>query len=176
MSSEGGHDHPPHAGIDTAEHLAEHLGEIVSPSMAVVCVGNELCGDDAAGTIVARKLTAKTVPWDVYDTQSVPESFLMKIVARKPASVVLVDALDFNAEPGAVELVAANEIGGQGPSTHGPAPLAFLEVLQMMHPCRCAVLGIQPKQVDFGQAVSKPVAAAVELVASAFELLARRKS
>jgi len=162
-----------HAGIDTPEHLAEHLAEVVGPGTVVVCVGNELCGDDAAGVHVARRLTG-AVPWRVFDTQSVPESFLMKIAALKPDCVVLVDALHFGADPGGVELFAAGDVGGQGPSTHGPAPLAFLEVLAMIHPCRRVVLGIQPKQVAFGDAMSAPVARAVELVERAFRILADR--
>lgn len=168
--SSGGHDG---AGrrIETVDHLVEHLAEVLCPGAAVVCVGNELCGDDGAGVAVARGLGGK-VPWDVFDTQSVPESFVMKIAARKPGRVVLVDALDFGACPGAVELVEPEGLSGQGPSTHGPAPLAFLELLRMIHPCRCAVLGIQPQQADFGAALSEPVRAAVDMVVEAFHRLA----
>lgn len=162
-------------GITSAEHLADHLAELVTPSTVVVCIGNDLCGDDGAGPAVARRL-AGTVPWEVLDTQSVPESFLMKIVARKPESVVLVDALDFSAATGAVDLIEADRIGGQGPSTHGPAPLAFLEVLNMMHPCRRAVLGIQPGQTGPGLPISDEVTRGVRLVVEAFRLLAERIS
>ena len=159
-------------GIDTVEHLVEHLAEVVCAETVIVCVGNELCGDDGAGVAVARGLAGK-VPWDVFDAQSVPESFLMKIVARKPKLVVLIDALDFAARPGAVELVGPEGLGGQGPSTHGPAPLAFLEVLRMIHPCRCAVLGIQPEHGELGALLSEPVRAAVEMIVEAFQVLAK---
>jgi hydrogenase 3 maturation protease len=158
-------------GIDTAEHLVEHLLPFVSPSMAIICVGNDLCGDDGAGVAVARGLVGK-VPWDVHNTQTVPESFLMKVVERRPESLVLIDALDFGAPPGAVELIEPEQVGGAGPSTHGPAPLAFLELLEMMHPCRRAVLGIQPQRADFGSDMTPEVRSAVELVIRAFELLA----
>ena len=157
--------------IDTVEHLAKHLAEVLAPNSAIVCVGNELRGDDGAGVAVARRLTG-AVPWKVYDTATVPESFLMKIVGQKPDSVVLIDALNFGAAAGAIELFGSESISGQGPSTHGPAPLAFLEVLQMMHPCRCAVLGIQPRRTRVGESISPPVAAAVERVVRAFAALA----
>lgn len=162
-------------GIDTVEHLVEHLADFVAPPLVIVCVGNELCGDDGAGVAVAREL-AGVVPWQVYNTQSVPESFLMKIVEAKPASVILIDALDFYAQPGAIEFVSADQIGGQGPSTHGPAPLAFLDVLQMLHPCRCAVLGIQPQNGEFGQPICEVVKAAAERVVRAFNILATRSA
>jgi hydrogenase 3 maturation protease len=165
-------------GIHTVEHLVEHLAEVACASMAIVCVGNELCGDDAAGVEAARRLKAaraEGLPWDVYDTQTVPESFLMKIVERRPECVLLIDALDFGASPGAVELFPVDKLSGQGPSTHGPAPLAFLDVLHMMHPCRRAVLGIQPKEGGFGRAMCEPVAAAVDMVVTALEALAARE-
>jgi len=139
----------------------------------IVCVGNDLCGDDGAGVAIANKLT-DSVPWRIFNTQTVPESFLMKIVDHKPSSVVLVDALDFGAAPGAVELIEAANVTGQGPSTHGPAPLAFLDVLKLFHPCRQAVLGIQPESTEFDQPLTKPVSRAVDMVVEAFQVVARR--
>jgi len=156
-------------GIDTPEHLAEHLRPYLDGRAAIVCVGNEMLGDDGAGTAVARRL-AGNVPWDVYDTQTVPESFLMKIVAGRPDAVVLIDALDFRAECGAVELIEHEHVTGQGPSTHGPAPIAFLDVLRMIHPCRQVVLGIQPEQCEWGRGLSEPVRLAVDRVVRAFTL------
>jgi hydrogenase maturation protease len=157
-------------GIRSAAHLVEHLREALTPNAVVVCVGNDLNADDGAGVEIARQL-AESVPWRVYDARTVPENFLMRIVGEKPDSLLLIDALDFGGRPGAVEVLEAGLIGGQGPSTHGPAPLAFLELLAMMHPCRCAVLGIQPDCVEVGQAMSEQVREAVDLVTEAFMLL-----
>lgn len=162
------------SGIETVEHLAEHLDEVLAPTSVVVCIGNELCGDDGAGVLIARELAGK-IPWQVFNTQTVPESFLMKIANRKPETVLLVDALDFDASPGAVEVIEAEGVGGQGPSTHGPAPIAFLEVLRMIHSCRCAVLGIQPQRTNFGDDMTQPVVEAVNMVCRAFEQLAAAK-
>ena len=178
------HDRAGSAGIHTVEHLVEHLAEIVSTPTrrgppgrrtAIVCVGNDFCGDDGAGPAVAKALLLEEAPWDVYDTQTVPESFLMKIVAPRPASVVLIDALAFGGDPGAVEIFGPEMVGGMSPSTHGPAPVAFLDILRMFHPCRCAVVGIEPKNVGFGSRMSPEVAAAVELIAQAFRKLADRR-
>jgi len=180
MSEQGHHDHH-HAdesaegalpiGMGTVEHLVEHLREVLTPKTVLVCVGNELCGDDGAGVVIARQLMGK-VPWRVFDTQTVPESFLMKIIDADPDGVLLIDGLHFNAAPGAVELFTADAVTGQGPSTHGPAPLAFLEVLEMMHPCKRSVLGIQAESVEFGTGLSEPVCRAVDMVVEAFVLAA----
>jgi hydrogenase maturation protease len=161
----------PHGGIDTLDHLIEHLSALAAPSLIIVGIGNDLCGDDGAGPAVVRAL-AGAVPWETVDAQTVPESFLMKIVERQPAAVLLVDAVDFHASPGAVDVLEASQITAQGPSTHGPAPLAFLELLGMLHRCRTAVLAIQPKRTDPGQPLSSEVRRAVDFVTRAFKALA----
>ncbi len=179
--SAGGHNHHTHngapgsdrPGIHTAEHLAEHLAELLQEGTCLIGVGNDLCGDDGAGPAIARALDGK-VPWAVLDTQSCPESYLMKIVKLAPPTVILIDALEMSAEPGTVDLVEAENITGQGPSTHGPAPLAFLDLLKMLHPCRQAVLGIQPARGEVGDEMSEPVLRAVGMVTSAFLAAADR--
>ena len=163
MSDRHEHSH----GIDTVEHLAEHLGKALGASGVILCVGSELNGDDGAGPAVAKGVSGR-VPWQVFDVQGAPENFLMKIVNAKPETVLIVDALNFDARPGAVELFSAENITGQGPSTHGPAPIAFLDILKMFHPCRRVILGIQPERTEFGQEMGEAVRKAVEFVCEAF--------
>jgi hydrogenase maturation protease len=156
--------HPEH--ISTVEHLAEHLRPVLTDRSVLVCVGSELNGDDAAGPAVAGRVAGK-VRWLVLDVQGVPESFLMKVVAARPDTVLVIDALDFDAPGGAVELFAPDAVTGQGPSTHGPAPVAFLDLLRMMHPCRQVILGIQPVSTEVGQGISQPVRKGIDLVVEA---------
>jgi len=164
--------HDKSRGIDSVDHLAGHLAELLTDRSVIICVGNDICGDDGAGPAVAEAIAAK-VPWKVFDVRSVPENFLMKIIDAAPDTVLIVDALDFDAAAGAVELFASDAITGQGPSTHGPAPIAFLDLLNMMHPCRRVVLGIQPVTGDFGEQMCDEVKAAVGFVVEAFEMAAR---
>ena len=103
---------------------------------------------------------------------SSPENFIVQIARHSPEVVILVDAMDLGAEPGTVVLNDADRIAGQGPSTHGPAPVAFVEALQMMHPCRCMVLGIQPEQTELDAGLSEPVTAAVKNAAEGFRIVA----
>jgi len=153
---------------DTGDLLATLRGVLPS-SAVIVCVGHELAGDDAAGPLLARALAGK-LPWPVYDARTVPENFLMKIAGHRPEVVLLIDAIDLGLPPGAVRLLEAADITGQGPSTHGPAPIAFLDLLNMVHPCRRLVLGIQPGQTQFGQPPSPEIVAAVDRVAEALVL------
>jgi len=157
--------------IRTVEQLADSLAALACPSMVLVCVGHELRGDDAAGTVIGQQL-AGTLRWKVYNALSAPESFLMKIVADQPESVLTIDAIDLGAEPGAMRLFQPEEIAGQTPSTHGPGLTAYIRALEIMHPCRHAVLGIQPQHLEVGRPLSEPVRRAVDTVVRALRELA----
>ena len=158
--------------VQTAGELARRLAELLAPDAQIVCVGNELRGDDAAGVEIARRLDG-AVPWIVHQTQTVPENFLMKIVAARPSAVLIVDAMHFNAPPGAVGVFDPSDLVGPGPGTHGPSPVSFLQILEMMHPCRSAILGIQPECVELGADISQAVRRAIDLVTRALDDLAR---
>lgn len=157
--------------IRTATELTRRLAELLAPDATIVCIGNELRGDDAAGIEIARRLDG-SVPWTVHQAETVPENFLMKIVAARPSAVLIVDAMHFDAPPGAVGVFDQADLAGPGPGTHAPSPVAFLQILDMMHPCRSAILGIQPACIEFGADLSPAVREAIDLVAAVFEDLA----
>lgn len=165
----------PAAGQDGASGRRARLAEWMTPTTAIVCIGNELRGDDGAGPAVARQL-AGAVPWDVHDTRTAPENFLMKIVRARPASVVVVDAVHFGAAPGSVGWFTPEDLPGSGPGTHGPGPAAFLDLLRTMHPCPCAILGVQPGRLHTGADLSAPVRRAVEEIVNDFRLLASSRA
>ncbi len=136
-------------------------------------MGNELLGDDAAGVCVGRRLDGSG-PWKVYNVHTAPENFLFLIAEGRPSAVLVIDAMDFGAEPGTVALVEPERVTGQGPGTHGPSPAAFLDLLAQVHPCPMAVLGIQPAQAAMTAPLCPPVAAAVDSVVSVLRAIADR--
>ena len=150
----------------TYKSLARELAGLLTPHAVIVCAGSDLRGDDGAGSAVAERL-GDDLPWPVHNTQTAPESFVGKVAAQKPDTVLLIDATDFAGSPGDVALIPAERIVGQGPSTHGPTPQLFLRALLAIHPCRCVVLGIQPGCTDVGGPLSEPVQRAVEDVVEA---------
>ena len=161
------------AGI--SPNIIERLGTLLTRGSAIVCVGNELLGDDAAGVLVGRRL-APAEPWNVYNVQTAPENFLFLIADRKPPAVLIIDAMDFGGEPGAVTIIDGDRVTGQGPGTHGPTPEGFLELLAQVHPCPTMVLGLQPSQTAMGAPLSAAVAAAVDDVAAILLALADKAS
>jgi len=163
-------DIPPPA-VPTPDRLADRLRPLAATRLVIVCIGNELAGDDAAGVQVARRLAGK-LPWPLFDCRSAPENFLGKIVEACPQTVLLVDAVHLDAPPGTVRLLKPHQLAGQGPSTHGPAPEAFLELLQQRCGCRCVLAGIQPQSTAVGSGLSPVVGRAVEALVNALVLVA----
>ncbi|MFH1403579.1 MAG: hydrogenase maturation protease [Candidatus Altiarchaeota archaeon] len=95
------------------------LEVLFSGRVSVVCVGNELNGDDAFGPQVFRLLQ----PIDDDEMQlipasTVPENFIGEIMDFKPARVVVIDAGDFGGSPGELRSFEVGELEAFNVSTH----------------------------------------------------------
>jgi hydrogenase 3 maturation protease len=121
---------------------------------------------------LARRLAGK-VPWKVYNAQTAPESFLVKVADQRPETVILVDAMDFGGQAGEVQIFEAEQTEAYGPSTHGPGAGAFFRALRLVHPCRCLVLGVQPFGAKVGDHLSEPVCLSVDRIEEAILRIAR---
>ena len=67
----------------------------------VLAVGNGMMGDDAAGPLLAEKLTAAPLEgWEVLNGGSAPENSLYRVRELGPEQVLIVDAADMDLAPG----------------------------------------------------------------------------
>lgn len=133
--------------------------------VAVVGIGHELNGDDAAGIIVARELAPSLANVDrllVIDAGPAPENVTGSLRAFRPALVLLVDAAQMNEDPGTVRWLDWQETTGLSASTH-TLPLHMLALyLTTELGCEVAVIGIQPFSNLFDEPLSPVVQLAVE--------------
>jgi hydrogenase 3 maturation protease len=133
-----------------------------SPRLAIVGIGNELNGDDAAGSLVARALSGRKCDGGVYrlltiDAGVAPENITGDLRTFKPDLIVFIDAADMGEAPGTVRWIAMDEIDGMSASTHR-MPLSMLaQYLTLELGCDIVLLGIQPASVEMGKALSDPV-------------------
>jgi coenzyme F420 hydrogenase subunit delta len=149
-------------------------------SILILGCGNVLFGDDGFGPAVAQHLRSNfTIPSDVcvFDAgTSVREILFDTILSeRKPSKVVVVDAMDFGREPGAlfaVDLDSIPEIKLDDFSLHQIPTSNLLRELRDLCGIEVIVLACQvlivPESVAPG--LSNPVKAAVE---QASEVLAK---
>lgn len=131
---------------------------------ALMGIGNDMRGDDAAGVLIARgfsKIAGKD--WLVLDCGTTPEDFTGEIRRQKPHIVFLVDAADVSLPPGSIRLIPKEKIGVFSITTHH-MPLSMLSdyIEEITGKDSVKLIGIQPKSTGFGMPVSEEVRGAVD--------------
>lgn len=147
---------------------------LINPSMrnrpfriAIVGIGHELRGDDAAGITVARALEPLASSYEqllVINAGSAPESFVGVLRRFGPDLVLLVDAAQLDADPGEVRWVAWRKITGISAFTHTLPLYVFADYLVAELDCEMALLGIQPDQTAVGAPLSPVIEESVNIV------------
>lgn len=75
---------------------------------------------------------------------------------------MLFDAVELGKKPGTIEKIKINEIDNFNFSTHGMHIKFFFEYLLAHGVKKIIFIGIQPKSVELGEAISKPVNKAID--------------
>jgi hydrogenase 3 maturation protease len=146
------------------------------PRLAIVGVGHELRGDDAAGLLVARQLVQawQQRSWSpagdrllIIEAGHAPENHTGPIRRFAPDLVLMVDAAQMNEPPGCVRWLAWQEISGLSASTHTMPLYMLAKYLTSELGCDVALIGIQPADTALGAPLSPPVQRAINQVAQA---------
>ncbi len=136
--------------------------------LAVMGIGHELGGDDAAGVRVAgllRKSVAANERLLALEAGPAPENFTGKLRSFRPDLVLLVDAALMNCPPGTVQWLDWRDTQGFSASTH-TLPLHIMAAyLTEELGCEVALLGIQPQQTFETAPLTPEIARAVRKVA-----------
>ncbi len=147
---------------------APDSGAPVKPvRLAIMGVGNELNGDDAAGVAVVRALKEALTGQPrllLIEAGPSPENFTGPLRRFGPQLVLMVDAANMGAEPGSVRWVEWQDTDGLSASTHSLPPSVLASYLIHELGCRIALLGIQVQQLEFGEPLSAAVERAVNEV------------
>ena len=135
----------PLTGIDPAARLA------------IIGVGNEVWGDDAAGVQAARKLHkifSQREELLIIDAGPSPENFSGKLRQFRPDFVILIDAVRPDFLASRISWIELSSIDGISALTHG-LPLSVLgEFFSQQLGVNAAVIGITGQQFEFGAGLS----------------------
>ncbi|HEY3310253.1 MAG TPA: hydrogenase 3 maturation endopeptidase HyCI [Anaerolineales bacterium] len=140
--------------------------------VAVVGIGNEFNGDDAAGVMVARRLGVRLRSADashvlVIEAGQAPENITADLRRFQPQVVVLIDAAQVNAAPGEVVWIPWERTSGLSASSHS-LPLSMLaRYLTLEFGCSVHLLGIQPGRNEVDTRLSPAVSEAVDEISAA---------
>jgi len=123
---------------------------------AIMGVGHPRRGDDAAGVELVRRLAGRTRA-ALVEAAEVPERYLGQVIEARPSLVLLADAVDFGAAPGTVALFGADELAGDGCSTHSISLRLTMDFLAAETGAPVYLLGIQPNSLAAGAPLSSAV-------------------
>jgi hydrogenase maturation protease HycI len=145
--------------IDTELELLNQLRET---STVIIGIGNLLKGDDAVGPLVCEQLLQKKISATVIDTGTVPENYIQPIIKKAPRNLLLIDAVDFGAEPGTIKIFQAEQLNSLVISTHTLSPRLFIDIIRQSIKLDVYCIGIQPAQTQLGSPVSEKVNQAIQ--------------
>lgn len=134
--------------------------------IAVLGIGSRFWGDDNAGIDVAEELKkqVKAKNFRVFLGETAPENLTGQIKKFKPSHLVIIDAVFGRLEPGQFCLIDIKQTGGESFSTHRLPLKIVCDYLTGCIDCQITVIGLQPKQLEFGSGLSKEVKASVKKI------------
>ena len=149
--------------------VRELLAEAVQNAarVAVLGCGSPLLGDDAAGHLIAERLTGFDGNTRAFCGSTAPENFTGEIKNFRPDVLLVIDAADMSLPAGQAAFIPPEEIKGASFSTHMLPLHIMLDYLRQETGCRVFLLGIQAVSLEFGSNMTPEVQATVKEVAKA---------
>lgn len=140
--------------------------------LAVLAVGSELRGDDAAGILAGQALADQlgsrpnALACQVFLGHSAPENLTGAVRQFGPTHLLVLDAAQLNAPPGQAAILDEQMIASNASASTHSLPLSVLiDYLVELTACKAMVIGIQPERLDLGEGVSPAVEAAARELA-----------
>ena len=100
----------------------------------------------------------------VIDAGTVPENYIQPIIKKAPQNLLLIDAVDFGASPGTINVFKSEQLSSLAISTHTLSPRLFIDMIRQNIELEVYFVGIQPAQTQLGQQVSEKVNQAIQLL------------
>jgi len=127
-------------------------------SIVILAVGNEMRRDDRIGIEIVNKLRNISLLKDpqikMINTGTTPENFTRAIESSNPSHLLIIDAVDMGENPGEIELIQMDDISNVTVSTHKMSLTLLNKYLMKKLNLEIKLLGIQIKDVSFGDELS----------------------
>ena len=144
-----------------------------SKNFTLICIGNELRGDDQVGIYLGSKLKKNSLQNKVIIAYSTPENCIDEVLNRNPDVVFFLDAVQASLKPGTiiVQELRSGESLGISVSTHSiPIELVAAVMRSTSPKMRFFIIGVQIEQVEFGKKMSRVVKEAAKALIEAFKI------
>jgi len=147
--------------------IFEQLKNLAGLKTLILGVGQILKGDDGVGPILCQKLSGR-ISADIMEAGTVPENYIQPIIKQAPENLFVIDAIDFEAEPGTIKVFPAEQLSSAAFSTHTLSPRLFIDLIRRQLDVNVHLIGIQPANLEFGQPLSPPVSEALDILVGLF--------
>jgi len=133
--------------------------------IAILGVGSSLRSDDAAGLLVAEELKKIRNPkLKVFFGSTAPENLTGEIIKYEPSHIIIIDSVDMDQKPGSILLVNPQEVDGISFYSHMLPIKMTIDYLLESIKCEIIIIGIQPKSLEFGEAVSEEIKKSIKQI------------
>ena len=124
--------------------------------VVVTGVGNPFRKDDFVGVKIVQNLKNKVSDKNfLIEAETIPESYMQKIVNFKPTHLLLIDAGIINQPAGTATLAHPEQLMRKTSiSTHTLPLRIFCDYITQKAKAKIALLIIEPANVDFGEGLS----------------------
>lgn len=155
--------------------ILEKIGEKFDkkPKPIILCLGNQVMGDDAAGYIVAKKLEEEGLSENVVYAGTNPLDFARKLRESDTKIIIVVDAIQAQLQPGEIIVEWLENIKEVKilTTTHNIS----LDTLRQLVGKEMLIIGIQGSNYEIGAEPTKPVARVATTVAEALATLVKHE-
>ena len=138
--------------------------------LLVFTIGNSLRGDDGLGPLLSERLyeklsgltTKNTDNVYLLNTESTPENHTHEIRTLNPSHIIIIDAVEFESDPGEMLIIQKEQIDTFNVSTHS-MPVSFvINYIEETIGSKIMTIGIQPKEMKLVNQISDEVKESVE--------------
>jgi hydrogenase 3 maturation protease len=117
-----------------------------------------------------EKKQSRSGPWprlSLFYGATAPENLTGEIKKFQPSHLIIIDSADVGQEPGTIEIISPDQVGGISFSSHMMPIKVMVDYMLQSIDCRVIVIGIQPRTLEYNVPPSPEVAGSVRQVASA---------
>ncbi|MBN1393228.1 MAG: hydrogenase 3 maturation endopeptidase HyCI [Sedimentisphaerales bacterium] len=143
--------------MGSGEQLFEQLNKLHGSKTVIVGIGNTLKADDGVGPLVCQQLRNAKSCAELIDAGTVPENYIQRIIKKTPQNLLIIDAIDFHASPGTIDIFKPEQLNSIVVSTHTLSPRLFAEMVSQNIEADVYFVGIQPAQTRLGDSMSPQV-------------------
>jgi hydrogenase 3 maturation protease len=154
------------AGTLKMYHLKQEITEgsfkkILRGKVVLFGIGSILRGDDALGPALTEQLMGR-VNAVCINAEGSPENFVGKIIKENPDTLLIVDAVHMDLNPGEYRVLSPEELEDTVFSTHD-IPLTILaDYLRSEKKMDIYILGVEPRHLALGCDLSPEIKKTVE--------------